>query len=231
MAEVFISYKQEERERMRPIAEGLRALGVDVWFDERLQPDRSFTEEIHDVMRQCKAQVVCWSPAAMASEWVRGEAEIARQRGVLIALMIEPCELSPPFNMHHTENLAGWSGDAKHPGWRKIVDALGRKLGRLGLADFAAQQAPPQATPVAMQATAPARRRRVNIFVLIGGLIVLLGLVGAGAFLAPKLLDSSVGVAASAIRAVTALADSDWSQAYDDQITAKVLARMHPRQA
>ncbi len=58
MIDVFISYKQEERERMRPIAEGLRALGVDVWFDERLQPDRPFTEEINNMVRSCRAQLV-----------------------------------------------------------------------------------------------------------------------------------------------------------------------------
>ncbi|MEZ5959098.1 MAG: toll/interleukin-1 receptor domain-containing protein [Hyphomonadaceae bacterium] len=141
MGDVFISYKQDERERMRPIADGLRALGVDVWFDERLQPDRSFTEEIQDVMNGCRAQIVCWSPAAVASEWVRGEAEVARQRGVLVAVMIEPCALPPPFNMHHAENLSGWHGDARHAGWRKVCETIGRKLGREGLGDLAALQA------------------------------------------------------------------------------------------
>lgn len=141
MGDVFISYKQDERERMRPIANGLRELGVDVWFDERLQPDRSFTEEIQDVMSRCKAQIVCWSPAAMASEWVRGEAEFARQRAVLVAVLIEPCTLLPPFNMHHAENLAGWTGDPRHPGWRKVCDAIGRRLGREGLGELAALQA------------------------------------------------------------------------------------------
>lgn len=140
MGEVFISYKQEERERMRPIADGLRALGVEVWFDERLQPDRSFTEEIQHLIGSCRAQLVCWSPAAVASEWVRGEAEKGRQRGVLVAAMIEPCDLPPPFNMHHAESLVGWSGDPRHNGWRKIVDALGRKLDRPGLGELAALQ-------------------------------------------------------------------------------------------
>lgn len=138
MGEVFISYKQEERERMRPVAEGLRALGVDAWFDERLQPDRSFTEEIQEVMNGCRAQIVCWSPAAAASEWVRGEAEVARQRGVLVAVMVEPCALPPPFNMHHAENLSTWNGEGDHPGWRKVAEAVGRKLGRPGLGELAA---------------------------------------------------------------------------------------------
>ena len=140
MSDVFISYKQDERARMVPIADGLRQLGVDVWFDERLQPDRSFTEEIQHLLQTCKAQLVCWSPAAVASEWVRGEAEKGRQRGVLIAALIEPCDLPPPFNMHHAESLVGWSGDARHPSWRKIVDAIGRKLDRPGLGELAALQ-------------------------------------------------------------------------------------------
>lgn len=140
MGEVFISYKQDERERMRPIAEGLRALGVDVWFDERLQPDRAFTEEIIHLIQTCRAQLVCWSPAAVASEWVRGEAEMGRQRGVLIAAMMEPTSLPPPFNMHHAESLSGWTGDARHPGWRKICDAIGRRLDRPGLGELAALQ-------------------------------------------------------------------------------------------
>jgi TPR repeat protein len=42
--------------------------------------------------------------------------------------------------MHHTENLTGWNGDPKHPGWRKIVDAVGRKLDRPGLGELAALQ-------------------------------------------------------------------------------------------
>ncbi len=137
MADVFISYKQDERERMRPLAEGLRALGVDVWFDERLQPDRAFTEEIQEVMGACRAQLVCWSPAAVKSEWVRGEAEMGRQRGVLIAVMVEQCELPPPFNMLHAQNLVGWTGEARHAGWRAVAEAVGRKLDRPGLGELA----------------------------------------------------------------------------------------------
>ncbi|MET0546289.1 MAG: TIR domain-containing protein [Caulobacterales bacterium] len=141
MTDVFISYKQEEREKMRPIADALSALQVDVWFDERLSPDRSFTEEIQHLTQICKAQLVCWSPSATASEWVRGEAEKGRQRGVLVAVMVEACELPPPFNMHHAENLTGWNGDRKHPGWRKVLETIGRKIDRPGLAELDALSA------------------------------------------------------------------------------------------
>lgn len=137
MTDVFISYKQEERERMRPIANALREMRVEVWFDERLSPDKPFTEEIEEIVHSCKAQLVCWSPAAVRSEWVRGEAEIGRQRQTLVQIMIEPCALPPPFNMIHAENMSAWTGAVDHVGWQKILASLGRKLGRPGLADLA----------------------------------------------------------------------------------------------
>lgn len=145
MSEVFISYKQDEREKMRPIASGLRALKVEVWFDERLSPDKPFTEEIEDVANNCRAQLVCWSPAAVKSEWVRGEAEVGRQRGTLVQAMIEPCVLSPPFNVIHAENISEWRGQPEHTGWQKLLDTIGRKIGRPGLAELALIQGSPVA--------------------------------------------------------------------------------------
>lgn len=145
MSEVFISYKQDEREKMRPIAAALRALQVEVWFDERLSPDKPFTEEIEHVANNCRAQLVCWSPAAVKSEWVRGEAEIGRQRGTLVQAIIEPCTLSPPFNVIHAENIAEWTGQPQHHGFQKLVDTIGRKIGRPGLAELALIQGSPVA--------------------------------------------------------------------------------------
>ena len=37
MADVFISYKREKREDVVRIAEALRAIELDIWFDARLQ--------------------------------------------------------------------------------------------------------------------------------------------------------------------------------------------------
>lgn len=130
MADVFISYKQEERERMRPIANALIDLGLEVWFDARLEAGTSFSEEIQREIDTCRAQIVCWSPAAVSSEWVRGEAEIGRKRGVLVPVLIEPCRLPPPFNMIHAENLIGWDGRSEHEAWRGVLRALSRHVGR-----------------------------------------------------------------------------------------------------
>jgi uncharacterized membrane protein len=133
VADVFISYKKEQRDRVLPIAERLQELGVSVWFDVELSAGRSFTEEIQEELRNCKAQLVLWSPTSILSEWVRGEAEIGRQRNILVAVRIEPCDLLPPFNMHHVEDLFAWNGEVQNSGWLSIVRRVGNLIGRPGL--------------------------------------------------------------------------------------------------
>src|SRR5262245_32909407 len=105
MADVFISYKREERESVRLIADRLRALKLDVWFDEKLRAGGSFDEEIAAQLTAAKAVIVCWTPAAYASEWVRGEAAKAHELGKLVACFLERTNLMPPFNLTQTENL------------------------------------------------------------------------------------------------------------------------------
>lgn len=135
-ADIFISYKREERARVEAIAEALRDLKLSVWFDARLQTGHSFDDEINREVRAAKCVLVCWSPGAVASEWVRAEAAIGRQRGVLAACFLEPCELYPPFNLVHAEDLSYGAFDGANPAWAKIVDQIGRLAGRPGLGAY-----------------------------------------------------------------------------------------------
>ncbi|MBN8608644.1 MAG: toll/interleukin-1 receptor domain-containing protein [Caulobacterales bacterium] len=134
--DIFISYKREERPRVEAIAEALRALKFNVWFDARLTSGKAFDDEINQQVRAAKAVLVCWSPGAIASEWVRGEATIGRQRNVLCACMLEPCELTPPFNLVHAEDLSSGPLNAANPAWIKLVEQLGALIGRPGVSEY-----------------------------------------------------------------------------------------------
>lgn len=135
--DVFISYKREERQRVEAIANALKALKLNVWFDARLQSGHSFDDEINREVRGAKAVLVCWSSGAVASEWVRAEASIGRQRGVLAACFLEDCEPFPPFNLVHAEHLGAGALDGTNPAWVKIVDQIGVLVGRPGLGAYA----------------------------------------------------------------------------------------------
>ena len=82
MADVFISYKREERDAVQIIADTLTDLKLEIWFDRQLTAGGSFDEEIARALKDASAVLTCWTPAAMASEWVRGEATIAQRATV-----------------------------------------------------------------------------------------------------------------------------------------------------
>ncbi|WP_157067960.1 toll/interleukin-1 receptor domain-containing protein, partial [Desulfosarcina cetonica] len=142
MADIFISYQRTERDAVAIIAEKLTELRFDVWFDSQLKPGGAFDEEIATQLETAKAVLTCWTPSAIDSEWVRGEATIAHQQGKLVACFLEPTQLIPPFNLTHAEDLTTWAGQEDAPAWLKVIERLGQLVGRPGLADYPTLQSP-----------------------------------------------------------------------------------------
>lgn len=131
MSDVFISYKREERDAVRLIAEELRALRLDVWFDEALQSGVTFDDRIAQEIETAKAVLICWTPDAIASRWVRSEAALAQDK--LVPCFLRPTRLVPPFNLFQTEDLTSWAGQDDDPAWLKILARIGELTGRPGL--------------------------------------------------------------------------------------------------
>lgn len=136
MSDVFISYKQDEREAVQIIASSLNDLKVAVWFDTKLRAGGSFDEEISAALTSAKAVLVCWTPAAIESEWVRGEAAQGHESGRYVACFLQPTKLIPPFNLIQTENLCAWSGQHDDPAWIKLLDRIGELTSRPGLSSY-----------------------------------------------------------------------------------------------
>ena len=59
MAEVFISYKREERSLVAPIAAQLAELSVDAWFDREISAGENFGAVIRARLKEAKAVLVC----------------------------------------------------------------------------------------------------------------------------------------------------------------------------
>lgn len=137
--DVFISYKRDEREQVVAIAQRLEALALKVWFDARLESGTTFDAEINRNVSAARAVLVCWSPGAAASDWVRAEAEIGRQRKVLAAATLRACNLPAPFNLIHSNDLST-GADAANPEWLKTLERIGHLCGRPGIAQFEGAQ-------------------------------------------------------------------------------------------
>lgn len=128
MAQIFISYARSTEPTAHLIAESLRAAGYEVWRDDELPPHRAYAEVIEERLRAAKAVVVIWSADAVRSQWVRAEADLARQQGTLVQISLDGALPPLPFNQIHCADFAGWSGNTAASGWCNFVSTVAELL-------------------------------------------------------------------------------------------------------
>jgi TolB-like protein/cytochrome c-type biogenesis protein CcmH/NrfG len=124
LADVFISYARADQAAAARLAKGLQVAGFDVWWDADLPAHRAYSEVIERNLEQAKAVVVLWSKAAAASQWVRAEADFARNAGKLVQAAVDGTMPPMPFNQIQCADLKGWRGSAKHGGWSKLQGSV-----------------------------------------------------------------------------------------------------------
>lgn len=182
MADVFLSYAREDAARADQIARGLEAAGLDVFWDNEIPPGQTWADYIEGKLTQCKALIVLWSDHSTKSQWVREEARMGRDKGVLIPAMID--NVQPPFGFGEVQaaNLASWTGAADDVHWRRFVDAVTRAT----CGDTAPRPAPaaPRAAAPQPAYSAPAKDKKpLPVWVWVAGAvvatIVVLGVIGS----------------------------------------------------
>src|SRR5882757_9823884 len=105
MSDVFISYARSTAPQAQQVAQALRALGYGVWRDDEIPAHRSYADVIEERLSSAKAVVVIWSAEAVKSEWVRSEANRAREDGKLVQLTLDHTKLPMPFDQIQCADL------------------------------------------------------------------------------------------------------------------------------
>jgi hypothetical protein len=132
MADVFLSYKKEERAKAELVVRALEVAEYSVWWDERLTPRGSWDAEIERQIKAAKVVLVLWSSLSAAeNSFVRKEAGYALDHGKLIPARIDHCELPLRFRDIQTADLTGWDPrDPTYPEWRRALDWITPLVGR-----------------------------------------------------------------------------------------------------
>lgn len=188
MADVFLSYAREDRDRAAQMAQALEAAGLDVFWDNEIPPGTTWADFIEQKLAQCKALIVLWSQHSTTSQWVREEARMGRDKGVLIPVMID--NSNPPFGFGEVQsaNLADWQGEADHPNWRRFVDAVKRFADTQPTPrapEPPPRSAPPPAPPQRFSAppAAAEKKKGAPVWVWVVGAVVatvvVLGIIGS----------------------------------------------------
>lgn len=121
MADVFISYKREDRARVETIAGMVEAAGFSVWWDDRIGPQAEWDRQIEQAINDARAVIVLWTPLSVESKWVRAEAHNANSRGCLVPAILSACDIPIAFSLNQTVNLADWDGNPADKQWRKMM--------------------------------------------------------------------------------------------------------------
>jgi len=97
--QVFISHATKDAQFAHRLADDLQRLGVRVWIaPESIRPGESWVSAIERGLNESSHVVVVLTPAALESEWVKKETDVAiaqerRGRIQVIPLDVEPCEV------------------------------------------------------------------------------------------------------------------------------------------
>ncbi len=185
MADVFLSYAREDRARAEQVATGLEGAGIEVFWDNEIPPGATWADHIEQKLTQCKALIVLWSEHSTKSQWVREEARMGRDKGVLIPVMID--NSTPPFGFGELQaaNLSSWNGEPDNPNWRRFVDAVGNfaKAAPRPSPQPAMSAPPRDHAPRPAAAPTPAEKKGLPVWVWVTGAvvatIVVLGIIGS----------------------------------------------------
>ena len=125
MADVFVSYKAEDRARVKPLVEALAAEGLTVWWDAQIAGGEAWRARIAQELEQAACVIVVWSEGSVgaAGHFVQDEASLAQRRGVLLPVAVDA--VAPPlgFGQHQALSLAGWTGSRQDPRFADVLAA------------------------------------------------------------------------------------------------------------
>jgi adenylate cyclase len=124
MADVFLSYARTSAELAKRTAEALRQLGYSVWLDDELPAHRAYADVIAAELDAASAVLVLWSEAAAQSQWVRSEANRAREKGNLVQARVDAARLPMPFDQIQCGELRHSGDSVSGSGWKSVTAAL-----------------------------------------------------------------------------------------------------------
>lgn len=123
MADIFVSYKAEDRKRVAPVVEALETDGLSVWWDEQIHCGAAWRQMIEAELNSAKCVIVVWSKRSVGPDggFVQDEASRAQERHVYVPILIDKARVPLGFGETQATSLAGWSGDRSDPRYQAVL--------------------------------------------------------------------------------------------------------------
>ena len=115
MADIFISYSNEDKTVVKEIAGLLENKGWSVWWDRQIPIGQKYDTVIENELHKAACVLVIWTRRSVDSEWVKNEASEAAHENKLVPVVLENVTLPLAFSRIESAMLADWNGETGHP--------------------------------------------------------------------------------------------------------------------
>ena len=130
--DIFISYARADRERINPIVDAMRAVGVTFWIDEgQIHAATLWSEEIVDAINNCTAMVVVLSDNSTGSDNVVKEVMLASElKKPILPIYLEETEIPRKlqYQLAGIQHLEVYGRDISN-----LAGELPKSLNRMGV--------------------------------------------------------------------------------------------------
>jgi serine/threonine-protein kinase len=129
-ADVFISYKAEDRARLQPLVAALEAEGFSIWWDAHIGGGTNWRQDIQEHLDAAKCVIVAWSKRSIGpeGEFVRDEAVRAKRHHTYLPVRIDDVEPPLGFGEVQAFSLKNWKGDRSDPRLAAVIDAVRERI-------------------------------------------------------------------------------------------------------
>jgi hypothetical protein len=128
VSDIFISYASGDLPRVKPLVDALLQRGWSVWWDRTILPGKTWDKVIESALAQARCVIVLWSQDSIGSDWVRIEAEDAKQRGILVPALLDDVKIPLAFRRIQAARLIGWAGRLPSPAFDELAQGISEIL-------------------------------------------------------------------------------------------------------
>lgn len=129
-ADIFLSYSRKDLARASHLARALAQVGWSVFWDQRIPAGASWDEHVEKAIDDSRCVIVLWSANSVTSRWVKTEARLAVERGVLVPASLDDSKAPLEFRYLETAQLQSWAGDLEDAEFSVLTEGISRHVRR-----------------------------------------------------------------------------------------------------
>ena len=131
MADIFISYANEDRAIVGKLARALEDAGYSTWWDTKILGGRPYRKAIIEEITDAPYFIVVWSKRSVESDFVVDEVDTARkQRKPLVPVSFDGSEGAIGYMGYQVIDLAPWYRTGDEENLRRLTDTLNASVAR-----------------------------------------------------------------------------------------------------